>query len=566
MDSNIEKLVRKGILIAGVLKREDDGFVSGERINDVDEILRLEKEGHEIYFATKSMGRSIFILNQDGQVENYKGVDSGLGGYENFVTGMTDTRLVLIDNPVSGKKHTISLRTEPGSKGGRRSEVRFKGTSPLEDLEEEADVNEDLKKMGVKVPRLKSVREYSKERSFEWGLPVHVEGDYSELEAKSSYAKESRDRKEKIKNNPEIVYVDELKEGTRPELLIEYFERLGLTKHPDLIDFIKEEGKLIGRELTVEQGIASIDKSYSLGQRYGQAVRILESPFRIADIEGYIKAGDKEALDVIAEFTELTTPECKNGECFETVFVRNLGTNMAKLMSGGWMFKNFAHRQDYSLAGEMCDDSYESLEQAIQNMLENEKDKGKAEGMISQYNRYYRNQVIFASSMVKILQDSMRVRGKSEQEIESLLDIYTQSFSENLDLEKMSGILKRPADGVLKGLMDFCDTTKVPEYDRINIPEGYDFQEGKRDYVLEIATIERPVTEYDDSVINANYRFRDFYAIAADKLREKLKYRMLSNAYRGNDLNEYDLNDAAGVISRGMEGKGQQNKNNLDEK
>lgn len=36
MDSKIEKLVKKGILIAGVLKRDEEGFVTVERVTDLD--------------------------------------------------------------------------------------------------------------------------------------------------------------------------------------------------------------------------------------------------------------------------------------------------------------------------------------------------------------------------------------------------------------------------------------------------------------------------------------------------------------------------------------------------
>ena len=560
MDNKIKKLVEKGILIAGVLNREEDGFVSADRIDDVDEILRLEQEGKEIYFATKSMGRSIFTINKDGQIENYKGVDSGLGGGENFVTGMTDTRFVIIDNPISGKRHEISLRTEPDSRGRRKAEVRFKGASPLEDLEEEADVNEDLFKMGVKVPYLKSVREYSPKVAAKLGLPVHIDGDYSDLEEASDYSEEARKRKEKISLNSNIEYVDELKPGKRPELLMEYFKRLGLLERPELITFIEEEAKISKKsDLTVEDAIGMIDKSYSLGQRYGQAVRILESPFRIADIQGYIENGDVESLDAIADFTESTLPECNEGKGFELVFANQFGKNVAIMFNNGWMFKNFAHRQDYSLTGEMCDDSYMSLKQAVANI--NNPDPNKVQGMIEQYNEYYKNQIIFASSMVKTLQDEMEVRGKQDSEISMVLDEFVDSLVNNINIDEMAEYFGRPKEVVIKSVMDFLDTSKVIKYDKETLPDRYEYEEGKRDYVLELAKKIRPTPEFDDSVVNANIGYRDYYRTVADKLSNRLKLRLLSEGYINIGVDTDSIKDAEEIVMRGMEQKTNDGKN-----
>ena len=211
MDSKIEKLVKKGILITGVLKRDEEGFVTVERFTDLEELKQREAQGEELYYATLSMGRSIFTINENGEIENYKGVDSCLTGDENVVVGLTDTRFIIIQNPVSGSMHEISLRTEPAQNGKRTCEFRFKGTSPLEDLEEEADKNADLNKIGVKVPKIKMVREYSIEKAKKLGLPYHIPGDYSDLEdaTNASDVFESRRRKEKIAKNQSIFYIDE---------------------------------------------------------------------------------------------------------------------------------------------------------------------------------------------------------------------------------------------------------------------------------------------------------------------------------------------------------------------
>lgn len=141
-------------------------------------------------------------------------------------------------------------------------------------------------------------------------------------------------------------------DGLRPEKTSEYFRRIGV------ID--SEEFKIFAEKnhFTVNDFIEYVDKSYSLGQRYGQAVRIMESPFRISDLEYYVENNDISAIQDIVEFTQ----ETQGTEvAFENIFAKQMGTNIALMMNKGWMCENFVHRQDYSLTGEMCDDSYFSL-------------------------------------------------------------------------------------------------------------------------------------------------------------------------------------------------------------
>ena len=49
--------------------------------------------------------------------------------------------------------------------------------------------------------------------------------------------------------------------------------------------------------MTIEDFVKTVDSSYSLGQRYGQAQRLVESPFRISDLEYYVKTGNKNAIN-----------------------------------------------------------------------------------------------------------------------------------------------------------------------------------------------------------------------------------------------------------------------------
>ena len=557
MDSKIEKMVKRGILIAGVLIRDEEDFVTAERVDDLEALKEREAQGEELYYATSSMGRSVFTINRQGEIENHKGVDSNLTGNENVVVGLTNTHFVGIPNPVSGSMHEISLRTEPSQNGVRTCEFRFRGTSPLEDLEEEADRNEDLSRIGVKVPKLTMVKEYSREKAKKLGLPYHIPGKYSDLEEKTKLTdvEEVRKRKEKISNNESLEYVDELEDGYRPMLLREYFELYGLFDNPEIIKFIEEENATTGRkDISVEDAISSIDRSYSLGQRYGQGIRILGSPFRVSDIQGYINDKDKEALDLIADFTESMLPEDKKGLGFETVFAETMGKNVAMLLNSGWYVNNAMHRQDFDLSGAMCDDAYDELSQVVERYSKID-NPGKREGMISEAKKQYIEQIHFVASTVKILQDAMAVRGKTEEEIQGVFETYVDSFVSNLDFEKIAGRIGSTREEVVAVLTDYLDVTKVVEHDREAIPADYPFEEGTRDYTLEMARRYRPHAEYSDSVINANQSFNGFYRELSEGITQKLRLRQLSDTYKDTKITDEELRDADKLLGRGLEDK-----------
>ena len=557
MDSKIEKMVKRGILIAGVLTRDEEDFVTAERVDNLEALKEREAQGEELYYATSSMGRSVFTINRQGEIENHKGVDSNLTGNENVVVGLTDTHFVGIPNPVSGSMHEISLRTEPSQNGVRTCEFRFRGTSPLEDLEEEADRNEELSRIGVKVPKLTMVKEYSREKAKKLGLPYHIPGKYSDLEEKTKLTdvEEVRKRKEKISNNESLVYVDELEDGYRPMLLREYFELYGLFDNPEIIKFIEEENAATGRkDVSVEDAISSIDRSYSLGQRYGQGIRILGSPFRVSDIQGYINDKDKESLDLIADFTESMLPEDKKGLGFETVFAETMGKNVAMLLNGGWYVNNAMHRQDFDLSGAMCDDAYEELSQVVERYSKID-NPGKREGMISEAKKQYIEQIHFVASTVKILQDAMAIRGKTEEEIQGVFETYVDSFVSNLDFEKIAGRIGSTREVVVAALTDYLDVTKVVEHDREAIPADYPFEEGTRDYTLEMARRYRPHAEYSDSVINANQSFNGFYRELSEGITQKLRLRQLSDTYKDTKITDEELRDADKLLERGLEDK-----------
>ena len=294
------------------------------------------------------------------------------------------------------------------------------GTAPLEDLEIEADINAKMRKFGIKLPKIKSVREFPNKVAEEWGLPLTVEGDYRKFSEDSNYSEEDKARKENLKALG-IEYAEALPEGERPELLREYFERLGLMQEEGFEEFLQKERELAGNpNLELKDFIDTVDKQYSLGQRYGQATRILESPFRISDIEKFVEEKNEEAVQAMMDFSQKTIPACQNRE-IERVFAGQMGTNLALLLNHGWMLENMAHRQDYSLAGEMCDDSYVDMKQKFQDLAK-EQDAGKANALAEEYKRRFFAQIHFLASTVKVMQEEMRLREEEEARVALVLE------------------------------------------------------------------------------------------------------------------------------------------------
>ena len=431
MNKYLKKLIELGAIVGG-RKSTIDGFSIFERLSN-NELEIVPEE--ELAFATKAMGRAVFTLGDDGKIINHKGVDSHLANEES-----ASMSLVKADAAYSSKdgadyitsNFPVNLVVFPGS----RPDVRIRGLSPLEDLEIEAYINLRMQGKGIKLPTIKEVREFSNEFCQRFGLPIKVDGDYSEFT--SDYQEEN----DKIKQALRTFYQDSYSEseiaGKRPETLGEYFRRINLVDDSNISKFLKEKG------IPFETFIAYVDETYSLGQRYGQAVREVESPFRIADIEYYTNQNNVEVLENIVAFTEQMHP---NRVPFENYFATQLGTNLANMMNNGWCCENFVHRQDYTLTGEMCDDSYVYVPEKLK-AAEKYKDTnpGRMNVDKSDIRLKFFLQTYLLGSNIKVLQDAMKLRGKTQEEIDSVLDNFIDSFFESLDFEKTGANISNNLD------------------------------------------------------------------------------------------------------------------------
>lgn len=424
MNEYLSKLIELGKMIGGRISF-DDGFATFQRLSK-EELEKLPED--ERAYATTAMGRAIFKLGENGKIINYKGVDSHLDNSEAGL--MEKVGALAINYTKDGDNYVDS--TYPLNLVlflNQGPDIRIRGASPLEDLEIEADVNSRMQGKGIKLPKIKVVKEFPEEMLKKYGLPEYIEGSFNEFT--SDYESEDVARKSYLKAIMGDSYKEDEVIGKRPETTAEYLSRIGVANDPRVQEFLKSQG------LTTKDFSDYVDRVYSRGQRYGQAVREIESPFRIADIE--ILLGDPKnlpALEAIAGFTESMHPDRVP---FENYFAKQLGTNLGNMMNNGWECENFSHRQDYAITGEMCDDSYEYAPKELElTSRYDEENPGRANAARTNIRLKYFTQIYLLASNIKVLQDEMKMRGKTKEEIDSVLTDFLDNFSQTVDLEKAS--------------------------------------------------------------------------------------------------------------------------------
>ncbi len=494
MEENLVELIKNGNLIVGKIK-DLDGFAVFERIS-LEDALKLKLE--ELAFATPSMGRGIFRITDNSRIVNIKGVDSHLSNSENAsnVLANSKTQYVITDGSINyvDATHPVNLVIFPGKK----ADIRIRGTSPLEDLEIEGDVNQKLKSFGIKVPFIKQIKEYPLDVARKLGLPIKIKS--SSRKIKSDYEEENKEIKERLHKTYGKAYDEEILEGYRPEYISEYFDRLGITDNPTFINFAEENN------FTVKEFTDFVDNSYSLGQRYGQTTRIVESPFRISDIEYYVKKGDSKSLERISLFTEQHSTVNKP---FELTFAKQMGENVAKLMNAGWMTENMSHRQDFSILGEMCDDAYfdvraelDKFNAEIKNNQDDSMSVGKFEALKQDTMNHFYSQFMHFSSCIKVLQDEMRLRNLPQHQIDSVMNEFIKSFSNTINFKTMGESLRiNPKDA----------------------EEGFRKMLSSKDYAREMAKSRRPNGFiYDEQVLLCHEKNNDFYSEMANKVAKSL--------------------------------------------
>ena len=497
MNIEIKNLIETGTIICGRIINEN-GIVRFERV-DSSQIEGIPED--ERGFATASMGRAIFTIDKDGTIHNFKGVDSHLSTSELGPMDLVNAKSIEYAPRENGYKVSAVVFND------KKPEIRINGTSPLEDIEIEGDVNKRLAGLGVKVPEIKYIKEIPQNFSIKYGLPIKIDGNLDEF--KSDYAVEDDERKKRLGEIYGVNYSQELGENKRPESMREYLQRIGFLSSPEIQANIESLG------YSMQDFVEAVDSSYSRGQRYGQAERTMGSPFRISDLETCIANGNKEQLQAIMDFSEMQNND------FAKQLAETFGKNIATLMNNGWECENLIHRQDFSLTGEFCDDSYFDIFEKQEEMKEKYKSEPyKAEALMNEIRRKYTGQVMHIVSCIKVVQQAMEMIGKEPKEVDSILETYIESFTSNLDLKKVSEIFQIDESQVVETLMNEFRAGQ-------NWTEKMAGQDRKEGLVM------------DEAIYNSHIGNEEFYAKVSEMITERIKDKEVSKGKEESKKNKF---------------------------
>lgn len=486
MNKEIKKLLASGAIICGKIINEN-GIIRFGRVSSIDLETIPEKDRA---YATLSMGRAIFTIDSKGKIHNFKGVDSHLETSELGPAELVNAKS--IEYVQDENKYKVSAIVF----NGQKPEIRINGTSPLEDIEIEGDINKSLSEIGLKVPKIKYIREIPQEFSLKYGLPIKIKGSLNDF--RSDYSKEDDKRKARLSKIYGDYYTQDLREGQRPESMSEYLLRIGFLSSETIQSNIKSLG------FSMQDFIDAVDKFYSRGQRYGQAERIMDNPFRISDLETCIAHNNIAQLKSIMDFSE------KQNAGFEEKLAECFGKNIAVLISNGWECENLIHRQDFSLGGEFCDDSYFNIFERQKTIKEKNKSKPYIiDSYSKQLRRRYSGQVMHIASCIKIIQKSMLLVGKKHEQISKVLEKYVESFVSNLDINKMANLFNVTKDTLMQALLN-------------------EFSQ-KKNWTEKMAKIERKEgILMDDAIYNSHIENEGYYSIVSTMIAEKLRERYIN--------------------------------------
>lgn len=377
----IKKLVELGVVIPGVFEGTV-GNITYFPISIEEYIRRIESNDIQcLSYNTRTMGRGIFTFDERGRVVNYKGVDSKLEHSKSIAVANTEGEIESVNNQESYGINIMHFadRNLGATQGKSRLEFRVKGASQYQNLLYEKLKRDFIAKKDksglIKLPQLEFPTPLSEEMCEELDLPrvVDVTDDFLTTIDEQSYA--GYCLSQMIQNG--IQYTK------RNQLWREYFEE----RHSERL---KDEKlmRVVERE----------DATYGLGAIFGQSTRVLENPFRIMELEYFLRQNNIEALDAILDYTT------KSPDDFMKDYATISGQNAAGFINLKLAINNFEHRQDFPLSGEICDDAFDDVSKHIDNQEPTRED-------IYKKTQYYYQVYIYATNM-KILEDAFRATGR----------------------------------------------------------------------------------------------------------------------------------------------------------
>lgn len=434
-----QRLVLEHILFPGVYY-EEEGNIAFNSIttNEYKNRVQLGIDDRIAYY-TRSMGRGIFTIGNDGEIINFKGVDTNLNLGEVKTCNISS---VLGRNQ---PRHEIVVTYfNHGSYSGhkKKPQIRVKGASQLQDLIREYEKLNTYKECQlIKFPTIRQVIPLSKEFCQKYNLPnqVSITDDF----IKKMQNEDCNEIRKGIVGKSRMHCIEILNtlcglENTRCQTWHEYFfslsdqEKLLIQNIPDINEAIYEE-----------------DRRYGLGAMFGQATRILENPFRISDLAFYVNNKDSLAIKNVLCYSQMFYDQD-----YLLSYATTMGKNMAGFMNQKIANHLWSHRQDFALSAEICDEAYNDVsinltkddcfEQYLQqktnlpsyklHSFERTEQFRKSQEEISiiveDQVKYYAQFFLFGSNM-KVIEDAYRLLGYSIPD--NYQNAFIRSFIDNLE-------------------------------------------------------------------------------------------------------------------------------------
>ncbi len=413
----MRKLIESKIIIPGIIENE-----SGVKVYQpisLEKYIELIEEGNteKLAYNTYSMGRGVFTLGDNGEIINFKGVDSRLKDEENIAVGKTKAKVYDISKMIKDKDdmpYSITVVNFPNDS----SEIRVRGASQLQNLINEKQKLEQIRQKDkeklIKLPQITQIKPFSGEFCEQIGLPKIEPITKEFINKLQSKENETRTRTGGRYGNYAYICLKYMLSigmpiNMRNQSWQEYFLQLS-----------EEEYSKIKEIPDLQVAIKKQDEEYELGASFGQTTRILKTPFRIMDLEHFIEQGNIDGVSAILEYTN----NQYEGDYLSS-YSETMAKNLAGFMNLQLAYNNWAHRQDFSLSGEMCDDAYDDISGNVELLHTDKKYEFAKKNLSMYYNQIY----LFASNM-KVIEDAYTMTGKEIPK--NYREQFVDTFIENL--------------------------------------------------------------------------------------------------------------------------------------
>ena len=415
----MQKLVNSNTIIPGIFKEESGVKVYTQISQEKYDEMIENGEIDNIAYNTYSMGRGIFTVGENGEVINFKGVDSGLKDVDNIAVGKVNAKIYDISEMLGYDSHYGITVIKVSNLA---SEIRVRGASQLQNLINEKQKLDEIitsdKDRLIKLPKILEVKPFSAEFCIKAGLPKVEEITEEFIEELSQKHKTEMENTGGILGNYAFVCLDYMKKIGMPiDVKNQSWEAFFAELSKEDFDKIRHIKGLSG-------AIEKQDRNYELGAAFGQTTRLLENPFRIMDLSYFVDNKKSDSVQAILDYTR-----GQYDKDYISVYAETMAKNIAGFMNLGLAYNNWAHRQDFALSGEMCDDAYDDVSKSLSYSKSISEEDKNYKQILKNKTMYYNQIYLFASNM-KVIEEAYKIAGIDVPE--SYKDIFIDTFIENI--------------------------------------------------------------------------------------------------------------------------------------